>query len=133
MKKGWNPIPAELASSTFRAIGNLFNAVAKLCEGSLRNAAEGIPFEHEIVELLAFREVVTWITKNQPVNDGALKAAVLKENNGSITKITIVYLDEHNQPVVDPNGRPIGRAVRVSELDEELRNYFGPHSMVLFK
>ena len=118
---------------TCRAIGSVFNSMASFCESGLRNRADAIPLEPDVVELLTFRDVVEWMTDNRPPELNVVRSALLREEHGGMLKVVTVFLDAENKLVIGPDKAPYGRAQRVRQLDKELSNFFRSRAMVIFE
>jgi hypothetical protein len=73
------------------------------------------------------------MTYNRPQDSRVAKVALLQESQGESVKIVTVFLDSANMPVIGPNGIPYGRAQRAQRIDQELSDFFGQRSMVLFE
>jgi hypothetical protein len=123
----------ETVASAFRAIGGLFESMATLCETGSWTRMESIPLDPDTIPVLTFRSVVEWMTYNRPQDSRVAKVALLQESQGESVKIVTVFLDSANMPVIGPNGIPYGRAQRAQRIDQELSDFFGQRSMVLFE
>jgi hypothetical protein len=124
----------DAVASAFRAIGGIFESMATLCEtaGSWVRT-DSIPLDPDTVPVLTFRSVVEWMTYNRPQDSRVAKVALLQESQGESIKIVTVFLDSANMPVIGPNGIPYGRAQRAQRIDQELSDFFGQRSIVLFE
>ena len=126
------PISGAMAG-TLRTIGEAFHSLAGLCDARCLDQATSIPIDDTTIDLLTFRSVVEWITSNQPRNPEVVKAAVLQERREGLLKVTTVYLNKDGGLIVSADGIPFGRAQRVRMLDQELAEFFGDRSMVVFE
>lgn len=123
----------DAVAVALRAIGGLFDSMAQLCGSGVAGRAGEIPLDPGTVPYLTFRSVVEWLSSNRPKDNRIVKAALLRQSMGSTIKIVTVYLDSANTPVLGINGIPYGRAQLTDRLDQELSEFFGTRSMVLFE
>ncbi|GGL14661.1 hypothetical protein Sme01_18520 [Sphaerisporangium melleum] len=83
-------------------------------------------------DILTFEEVAAYLRENAKRAQAARAALVRRPRSGGWT-FRIVFLDDTNEPVVDPaTGRPLGRVVRADDCDDELRRMFAGKEMILF-
>ncbi|MEU9890113.1 hypothetical protein [Sphaerisporangium sp. NPDC051011] len=83
-------------------------------------------------DVLTFEEVATYLRENAKRAQAARAALLRRPRPGGWT-FRIVFLDDTNEPVVDPaTGRPLGRVVLADDCDDELRRLFAGKEMILF-
>ena len=128
----WTPISGAMAG-TLRTIGEAFNSLASLCDARCLDQASSIPVEAATVDVLTFRNVVEWLTTNRPASKEVARAAVLREQDSGVLRVTSVYLNSEGGLIVGADGIPCGRAQRVRTLDQELSEFFNDRSMVVFE
>lgn len=133
MRKTFLTPVASAMAGTLRTIGEAFNSLASLCDARFLDRAATIPIEAETVDVLTFRDIVEWLTANRPAKPEAVRAVVLREQLEGLLKVTTVYLNSDGGLIVGPEGIPCGRAQRVRALDQELSEFFGNRSMVVFE
>jgi len=88
--------------------------------------------EPGVVDVLSFRSVVEWLTENRPAVTG-VNAVILREKQADCLRMITVYITASGKPLTDDRGFMRGRVQRALQLDQELLDFFGNHSMVLFK
>lgn len=87
----------------------------------------------DIVETLTYHQVIDYFVKNRPTEIAVKKGVVIKEQHPQGQMIIQVFLDEKDELVCQSNGIPYGRKQIVKNLDEELIEYFGDKSMIIFQ
>lgn len=99
--------------------------------GHLREALEGLIEEVLPTPVLDYPSVVRYFVENRP-DDPRVRAGALIRSRGFFqTRILQVFLDEKRQPVCDLDGRPQGRILIVSRVDEELEELFDGGDLIL--
>jgi len=91
-----------------------------------------LSFFPEIVETFTYHEVVEYFVKNRP-NKMAVKGVIIKEQHPKGQMIIQVFLDQKDELVCQSNGISYGRKQIVKNFDEELKEYFGDKSMIIFQ
>lgn len=80
---------------------------------------------------LTYRDVVNYFVKNKP--SSASKGVLLRKASlGGSVLISQNFLDNKDQVVMKSAGVPYGRDVRVTSIDDELREAFGNKDMIIF-
>lgn len=87
----------------------------------------------DIVETLTYHQVIDYFVKNRPTEIAVKKGVVIKEQHPQGQMIIQVFLDEKDELVCQSNGIPYGRKQIVKNVDEELIEYFGDKSMIIFQ
>ncbi|WP_433228338.1 hypothetical protein [Actinomadura formosensis] len=83
-------------------------------------------------DVLTFEEVATYLKENA-AQARATRAALLRRSRPGGWTFRIAFLDDTNEPVVDPaTGRPLGRVLLAHDCDDELRRLFAGKEMILF-
>ncbi|MFM7039633.1 MAG: hypothetical protein ACKO2L_18130 [Planctomycetaceae bacterium] len=122
----------DVVASAFTAVGNFLGNHSGISEQSLRGEMGPIREEPGVVDVLSFRSVVEWLTENRPAVTG-VNAVILREKQADCLRMITVYITASGKPLTDDRGFMRGRVQRALQLDQELLDFFGNHSMVLFK
>lgn len=122
----------DIVSSAIISVGEFIGRYSAVNEKKLREQAEQITEEPGVVDVLSFRSVVEWLTDHRPTAKN-VQAVLLRERQGEELVMTTVFITPSGTPLADARGRLRGRVQRALELDQELQEFFGSRSMVLFK
>jgi hypothetical protein len=122
----------DLVSSAIISVGEFVGRYSAVSEKRLREQTEQISEEPVVVDVLTFRSVVEWLTDHRPAAK-SIQAVLLRERQGGELRMTTVFIAPSGTPLADARGHLRGRVQRALELDQELQEFFGSRSMVLFK
>lgn len=122
----------DFVSSAIISVGEFIGRYSTLSEKKLRSQTERIMEETGVVDVLSFRSIVEWLTAHHPATRDVW-AVLLRERHGDELRMTTVFITPSGTPLTDSRGHIRGRVQRALELDQELRDFFGSRSMVLFK
>lgn len=109
--------PSHPAASSLKRIGNLIRGTIK---------------ELTVVKSLSYEEAMRFFIDHKKDNMTIKKGAMLREDtDGSDVFFTQVFLDKDNNIVRDAGGKPLGRKLKVVQLDEELLKVFKRDDLVI--
>jgi len=85
----------------------------------------------DVVEVLTYRDVVSYALSDRPIDPNCKKGAVMKQTHPKGFLVTQVFLDSDNELVCKPDGAPYGRKLVVKNFDPELLEYFGDKKLLI--
>ena len=86
------------------------------------------------IDFLTYRELISFILSNKPIDEEIAKAAVVKKYKDSKFNFTVVYLDSNNKPIwKDSNGKVICFLVIANRIEEEIKDIFGDKDVVIIE
>ena len=87
----------------------------------------------EVVDLLTFRDVVTYFADKHPGDPRIKAGALLSGSHPKGSLIFQVFLDEDTRLCSDASGNPYGRRLIARRLDDELAARFGTKELLIFR
>lgn len=86
-----------------------------------------------VVPLLTFADTVRYFTEEHPGDAGIRAGALLRQPHPQGCQIFQIFLGDDDEVYVDNKGRPYGRTVVATEIDQELATKFNDHDLVIFR
>jgi hypothetical protein len=87
--------------------------------------------EPQEVEVITFRSVITYFQKNRPRDSRVKKGAILSKPNSKGYHLSLLFLDNNNNPVCGSDGKPYGCELVGKQLDDELSEAFGNNNLII--
>ena len=86
------------------------------------------------VPILTYEEAIKRLVRDKPTTRRTLRGALLLANAGfGDSLVTWLYLDQDGLPVVDGEGRTLGRRLIASCLDDELAECFSGGDILILE
>jgi hypothetical protein len=90
------------------------------------------PFGPTSIPVLTYADAVAFFVTDRPDDPRVGAGALVVEPHARGLRVTQVFLDAENRPVLRADGRPYGRAVVARRLDDELERALDGRRMLLF-
>ncbi len=87
----------------------------------------------EKTEVVTYNEVVEYFVKCQPDNAQIVKGALLMQEDPGGKKLTFVFLDANNDPILRNGKSPYGKTVLTQAIDEALLDFSEGRSLIIFE
>lgn len=84
-------------------------------------------------DVVTYNEVVEYFVKHRPDNERVVKGALLMQEDPFGKKLTFVFLDASNEPVLRDGKSPYGRIVITKTIDEALIDFSEGRSVIIFE
>lgn len=85
----------------------------------------------DFVPVMTYKDAIGYLAANQSVDERIAKGAMYRDLHPRGFLFTQVFMDESNNVVVQPDGKPYGRKVIVGRFDNELDATFGTKNVVI--
>ena len=95
--------------------------------------AEAQQVQIQKAEVVTYNEVVEYFVKCRPDNEKIVKGALLMQEDPIGKKLTFVFLDANNEPVLRGGRSPYGKAVITKAIDEVLLDFSEGRSLIIFE
>jgi hypothetical protein len=95
--------------------------------------AEAQQVQVQKAEVVTYNEVVEYFVKNRPDNERVVKGALLIQEDPIGKKLTFVFLDASNEPVLRDGKSPYGKTVITQAIDEALLDFSEGRSLIIFE
>ena len=82
---------------------------------------------------MTYNEVVEYFVKSHPNNDQIVKGALMIEEHSPGKKLTFLFLDANNEPVLHNGRSPYGKTVIAKGIDEALVDFSEGRSVIIFE
>lgn len=129
-RRGWEENGPELGIDV---LGGLARGAVEVIAALDKLLPEKSPTKHPVIKQVAFRDVIRYFQEEQP-NDFAIAAgALLRRRAANGVVLYQVFLDDKDRIVIGERGKPLGRAVRAREIDDELNHRFGRTDLIIFR
>jgi hypothetical protein len=96
-------------------------------------AGRVLPGETGGVHRLTYSDAVGYFVSARPDDSRVCKGALLRQPHLQGHLVVQVFLDQQDELVCGADGRPYGRHLIAFDLDDELREAFGRHNLILVK
>ncbi|MEH2149764.1 hypothetical protein [Nostoc sp.] len=83
------------------------------------------------VQVLTYDSAIEYFVKNRPQENNVAKGAILREIEAHGQSIIQVFLDNKNQLVCMPDGRPYRHKLIARQLDNELNEAFDNEDLII--
>ena len=88
----------------------------------------------ERVSLLTYEDAVKSFIREKPSDRGTLKGVLILNNAGfGESMVTWAYLDQNYSPILDDQGKPIGKRLVAASLDDELAECFSGSTILIME
>lgn len=87
----------------------------------------------EKTEVVTYNEVVEYFVKRRPDNEQIVKGALLMQEDPGGKKLTFVFLDAENEPVLHKSKSPFGKTVITQAIDEALSDFSEGRTLIIFE
>lgn len=84
-------------------------------------------------DIVTYNEVVEYFVKSRPENNRIAKGALMMQKNSEGKKLTFLFLDVNNEPVLDNSNLPYGKTIIANSVDEALVEFSEGHSIIIFE
>lgn len=94
---------------------------------------EGFRKQANQTNVVTYNEIVEYFVIKRPDNDQIQKGALLIEEHPSGKKLTLLFLDSNNEPVLYNGNSPYGKTIIAKEIDEALSDFSEGRSLIIFE
>ena len=94
---------------------------------------QGFRTQPQAADLVTYNEVVEYFVKSRTCNEQIVKGALMMEENSPGKKLTFLFLDANNEPVLHNGKSPYGKTVITNAIDEALVDFSEGRSVIVFE
>jgi len=99
----------------------------------LLGIVQGFRAPAQQAEIVTYNEVVEYFVKSRPNNEQIAKGALMMEENSPGKKLTFLFLDVNNDPVLRNGKSPYGKVIVTNSIDEALVDFSEGRSVIIFE
>jgi hypothetical protein len=92
---------------------------------------EVFPIGPQVIPEMTYEQAITYFVEERPSSPKVAKGAMLLQKHSEGRVLIQVFLDERNDIVCYPTGKPYGRRLIVHRLDSELKRIFNGKDLVI--
>ena len=94
---------------------------------------QGFRTQPQAADIVTYNEVVEYFVKSQPDSNQIVKGALMMEEHSSGKKLTFLFLNANNEPVLRNGKSPYGKTVITNAIDEALLDFSEGRSLIIFE
>lgn len=94
---------------------------------------KGLRTQPQVADIVTYTEVVEYFIKSRPNSDQIVKGALMTEEHSSGKRLTFLFLDANNEPVLHNGKSPYGKTVITNAIDEALVDFSEGRSVIVFE
>lgn len=99
----------------------------------LKDILQKIPVQVGKFDVVTYNEVIKYFVERQPDNAQVVKGALLMQEDPFGKKLTFVFLDANNEPVLRDGKLPYGKTIITRAIDEALLDFSEGRSLIIFE
>ena len=85
----------------------------------------------EVIPIMTYEDAIQYFITSRPSDPRVQKGGILRQPHPQGQLLVQMFLDNNDQIVHRPDGKPYGRYLVAKELDEELQDTFGKQNLII--
>ncbi|MFI2632323.1 hypothetical protein ACH5A2_18290 [Streptomyces collinus] len=92
---------------------------------------EFLPLRPDVIDEMTYEATMSYFVEDRPEDPRVAKGALLLGRHREGALFMQIFLDEADEVVTNPDGKPYGRQVIVRHMDAELKDLFSGKKLVI--